>query len=124
VNSPHEVKQAAQIKHSKDSTNEFEPFPLDDVIEGDPQSKVHWLRTEGSTDAALMSGIFTAQPSRFNYAFETDETIHLIEGRVTITLDSGEAVTVTAGDIVSFPRGARAVWDVQEPLREFFVLSG
>jgi len=124
VNAPYEIKQATQIKHSKDSTNEFEPFPLDDVVEGDPQGKVHWLRTEGSTDAALMSGIFTGQPSRFNYVFETDETFHVIEGRVTITLDSGEAVTLAAGDIVSFPRGARAVWDIQEPLRKFFVLSG
>lgn len=124
MNAPFEVKQAPQIKHSKDSANEFEPFPLDDVLEGDPEGKVHWLRTEGSTDATLMSGIFTGQPSRFNYVFGTDETFHVIEGRVTITLESGEAVDLIPGDIVSFPRGAHAVWDIKEPLRKFFVLSG
>jgi uncharacterized protein len=124
VNAPFEVKQAAQIKHSQDSSTEFESFPLDDVLEGDPQGKVHWLRTEGSTNATLMAGIFTGQPSRFNYVFETDETFHVIEGKVTITLESGAAVDLVPGDIVSFPRGARAVWDIKEPLRKFFVLSG
>jgi uncharacterized protein len=124
VNPPSDATQAVQIKHSTDSPSQFEPFPLDDVLEGDPQGRVHWLRTEGSTGATLMSGIFTGQPSRFNYVFETDETFHVIEGRVTITLDSGESVTLTPGDIVSFPRGAHAVWDIQEPLRKFFVLSG
>jgi uncharacterized protein len=124
MNPPYEVKQDAQIKQSMDSTNEFEPFPLDDVIEGDPHGRVHWLRTAGSTDATLMAGIFTGQPSRFNYVFETDETFHVIEGSVTITLESGEAVDLVPGDIVSFPRGAHAVWDIKQPLRKFFVLSG
>ncbi len=124
MNPPYEVKQDAQIKQSTDSTSEFEPFPLDDVIEGDPRGRVHWLRTAGSTEATLMAGIFTGQPSRFNYVFETDETFHVIEGSVTITLESGESVDLVPGDIVSFPRGAHAVWDIKQPLRKFFVLSG
>ncbi len=124
MQAPHGVGQAPRIRHSKDSTTEFEPFALEDVLEGDPRSGVHWLQTEGSTDATLMSGIFTCQPSRFRYVFETDETIHVIEGRAKVTLDSGEAVELSAGDIASFPRGAHAIWEISEPLREFFVLSG
>jgi len=124
MNVPYKVKPSAEIKHSTDAPTEFEPFPLPDVLNGDPKGQVHWLRTEGSSDATLMSGIFTGQPSRFRYTFETDETFHVIEGRVTITLDSGESVTLTPGDIASFPRGAHAVWDISHPLRKFFVLSG
>ncbi len=120
----HEVKQTTAVKHSTDAPAEFEPFPLSDVLKGDPSGRVHWLRQTGSGDATLMAGIFVGQPSRFRYTFETDETFHVIEGRVTITLESGEAVTLKPGDIASFPQGARAIWEITEPLRKFFVLSG
>jgi uncharacterized cupin superfamily protein len=113
-----------QIQHSSDSPTEFEPFPLDDVLDGDPRARVHWLRTSGSGEAALLAGIFEGQPSRFRYLLETDETIHVIEGEVTIRLDGGESVTLRAGDIASFPCGAQATWEITRPLREFFVLSG
>ena len=113
-----------QAYRSTDAPTTFEPFPLSDVVEGDPRGLVHWLRTSGTGDGALMAGIFVGQPSRFNYVFETDETFHVIEGRVTITLESGEAVTLTAGDIASFPKGARAIWEITEPLKKFFVISG
>ena len=67
-----------------------------------------------------MAGIFVGQPSRFRYTFETDETFHVIEGRVTIVLDSGDSVTLGPGDIASFPQGARATWEIAEPLRKFW----
>jgi uncharacterized cupin superfamily protein len=118
------VTGAYEVRHSTDSPTEFEAFPLDDVLDGDPASRVHWLRTSGSGDATLLAGIFEAQPSRFRYAFETDETIHIIEGQVRIELDDGACVTLGPGGIASFPRGARATWEITQPLREFFVLSG
>jgi uncharacterized protein len=123
VNVPHDVRPT-EIHQSTDAPTEFEPFPLDGVLEGDPDGQVHWLRTSGSTDATLMAGIFAGQPSRFRYTFETDETFHVLEGRVTITLDSGAAATLEPGDIASFPSGAHAIWEITEPLRKFFVLSG
>jgi uncharacterized protein len=112
------------IYHSVDDPSEFESFPLPDVIEGHPDAQVHWLREEGSDGATLMAGVFTAQPSRFRYAFEIDETIHVLAGRVRIELDSSEVVELRPGDIASFPKGERATWEILEPLREFFVLSG
>jgi len=113
-----------EIKHSIDRPTEFEPLPLPDVVEGDPDARVHWLRTTGSGDCTLQTGIFVAQPSRFRYTFEADETIYVIEGRVTVSLDHGDSVTLGPGQIASFPSGAQATWQITEPLREFFVLSG
>jgi uncharacterized cupin superfamily protein len=112
------------IQHSTDAAREFEPFPLSAVLDGDPRGRVHWLRTQGSGQATLVAGIFVGQPSSFRYMFETDETFHVIEGEVTITLDSGESATLLAGDIASFPRGAQSTWEITRPLRKFFVLSG
>jgi uncharacterized protein len=120
----HEVKQSTGIEKSTDAPTEFEPFPLPEVLDGDPRGQVHWLRRTGSGEATLMAGIFVGQPSRFRYTFETDETFHVIEGRVTIILDAGDSVTLGPGDIASFPQGARATWEIAEPLRKFFVLSG
>lgn len=101
MNVPFEVKRSTEIKQSTDAPTEFEPFPLPEVLDGDPRGGVHWLRTTGSGEATLMAGIFVGQPSRFRYAFETDETFR-----------------------ASFPRGAQATWEIIEPLRKFFVLSG
>ena len=112
------------IHHSTDNPSEFEPFPLPDVSEGDPDAQVHWLRVQGSDGATLMAGVFTAQPSRLRYVFEIDETIHVLAGRVRIELDSGEVVELGQGDIASFPKGEHATWEILEPFREFFVLSG
>jgi uncharacterized protein len=118
------VNVTFEVKQSNDAPTEFEPFPLTEVLDGDPRGAVHWLRTMGSGEATLMAGIFVGQPSRFRYTFETDETFHVIEGRVTITLDSGASATLGPDDIASFPRGAQATWEITEPLRKFFVLSG
>jgi uncharacterized cupin superfamily protein len=118
------ANSAQAIQHSTDAPCEFEPFPLLRVLEGDPCGRVHWLRTQGSGDATLMAGIFVGEPSSFRYTFATDETFHVIEGEVTITLDTGESATLRPGDIASFQRGAEATWEITRPLRKFFVLSG
>jgi uncharacterized protein len=118
------MKATHKVQRSTVSPTQFEPFPLDGVLEGDPDGRVHWLRTSGSGEATLQAGIFEGQPSRFRYTFETDETILVIEGQVTIELDEGESVALESGDIASFPRGAQATWNITQPLREFFVLSG
>jgi uncharacterized cupin superfamily protein len=112
------------IYHSVDNPSEFEHFPIPEVSEGRPDAQVHWLRKEGSDGTTLMTGVFTAKPSRFGYLFEADETIHILAGRVRIQIDSGEVVELQPGDIASFPKGEHATWEILEPLREFFVLSG
>lgn len=118
------IAEEPLIHHSNDSPDQFEPFPLPEVSEGEPNARVHWIRKEGSEGATLMVGIFTANPSRFGYEFEADETIHILAGRVRIQLDSGDVVELQPGDIASFPKGAHATWEILEPFREFFVLSG
>jgi uncharacterized cupin superfamily protein len=52
-----------------------------------------------------------------------DETLHVLEGRVTIEVDGLEPVELAAGDVVSFPKGLASTWEIHEPFKEFFVLS-
>ena len=102
---------------------DFESFahPEDDVLAGQPNPRVHWLRPEGHGSQA--AGVFRCDPAVFRYAWEGDETIHVLEGSVRIEVEGGEALDLGVGDLASFNAGDRGVWRVLEPFCEFFVLS-
>lgn len=50
------------------------------------------------------------------YLFEVDETVYLLEGSATVTLESGAIVSLTAGDFSSFMAGARGTWAFDFPV--------
>ncbi len=107
-----------------DASSAFEDLPVEGVVAGELKGRVHWLRQEGVGEGMLMAGIFTGEPSTFPYEFAGDETLHVIEGRVTIQMENGESVDLKPGDIASYPKGAKSTWKIHEPFREFFVISG
>lgn len=103
----------------------LEPFNgFAEVIEGDPDAGVAWLRTTASGDATLYAGIFVVQPSRFRYDFAHDECLHVIEGDVEIAVEGEAPVQLHAGHVASFSAGTTSTWTVRAPLRKFFVISG
>ena len=106
-------------------TATYEPFDgFDALLDGDPLARVAWLRTTSGGEGVLYTGLCTAEPSRFRYTFAADESFHVLDGDVEIAIDGGPVVRVAAGDIASFPKGARSTWTIREPLRKFFVISG
>jgi uncharacterized cupin superfamily protein len=109
---------------STDDPTQYEDFPLPDVLEGTPNGKVHWLRTSTGGDGQLLTGMFTAEPSKVNYEFIGDESLHHMQGRVTVEMDSGDTIDLRPGDVASFPKGAKSVWTIHEPMKKFFVISG
>lgn len=112
------------VYESSVSSDNFEPFPIDDVTSGDPQGQVHWLREGGSDDRTLLAGLFTAQPSTYPYTFATDETFHVLEGRGCVTLEDGTRAELSPGVVVSFAKGTKSQWEIYEPFKKFFVISG
>ena len=105
------------------SPEAWEPYPIDDVEEGDPQGEVAFLRSEDDGERMLHVGLFRGQPSRFRYVYAGNESVHLLAGRVTITAESGEAVELVPGSLAVFAKGTRAVWEIHEPSMKFFVIS-
>lgn len=108
-----------------DAPTSLEPFHgFAEVLEGDPAAGVAWLRTSATGATTLYAGIFVVQPSRFRYDFSHDECLHMIEGDVEITVDGEAPVRLRGGDVAAFCAGTTSTWDVQTPLRKFFVISG
>jgi uncharacterized cupin superfamily protein len=103
--------------------NGWEPFPLD-AVEGEPNGQVNWLRQDTAGDGMLLTGMFTCNPAKVDYTFVGDESLHLMEGRITVEMEGGETVELKPGDVASFPKGARSVWHIHEPMKKFFVISG
>ncbi|CAK7340068.1 unnamed protein product [Dovyalis caffra] len=52
-------------------------------------------------------------PSKFPWTYSAKETCYLLEGKVKVYPDgSDEAVEISAGDLVEFPKGMSCTWDV------------
>lgn len=110
------------IHHSNVNASNYEPFPLE-AIDGNPNGKVHWLKASADGEPMLYAGLFTGEPSIFTYTFGGNETFNVLEGEVSVELDSGERVDLVPGDLVTFPKGASSTWTVKAPFKKFFVIS-
>ena len=83
------------------------------------------MATSGLTlwkDGDQEAGIWecTAGPSRWRLA--THEVIQVVAGRMTVTVDGGEPVTLGPGDTAVFPRGWSGTWDIHETLRKVYAI--
>jgi uncharacterized protein len=103
--------------------SDFEPYPFpeEDILEGKPDSRVHWVRPQGA--GSQLVGIFRSEPTVIRYVWDADETIHVIEGKVRIESDDGQSVELGVGGVGSFSAGDRATWHILEPFCELFVLT-
>ena len=57
--------------------------------------------------------------SEFDWEYSDRETAYVEEGRVTVVHEGGETV-IKAGDLVTFPKGMKCRWIVQEPIRKVY----
>jgi len=64
--------------------------------------------------------VWTCGVSRFPWTYAEKETCLVLEGDVTVTPDSGDAVRFGAGDLVVFAEGLRCTWDVHQPVRKHY----
>lgn len=63
-------------------------YPLgEDVIAGQPDTKMKLLRPVGVKTPHKSVAFFTSQPAKFHWRFDNDEAFVLIEGKIAITMD-------------------------------------
>jgi hypothetical protein len=89
------------------------------VLEGNPVARNQLLSV--SADGNARSYIWDCTAGRFNWFYDSDETVYVIEGGVVLKDRSG-ARRLSAGDTVFFPAGAHAEWHVENYIRKFALI--
>jgi len=95
------------------TAEEWEPDP--DV----PGSEMHELVHADGVWAGLTR--FTSVDGPVPWTPSQRETIHVLEGEVTIEIADGP--TLKPGDLASLPAGLQATWHITAPFKELWMLS-
>ena len=81
------------------------------VLEGAPVARIEHLSS--SADGTASTYFWDCTAGRFNWFYSFDETLHILEGSVSLKYPTGETRQVMAGDVVFFPKGSQAEWTVE-----------
>jgi uncharacterized cupin superfamily protein len=94
------------------------PSPINPewILEGNPIARNTVLSS--SADGVASTLIWDCTAGRFNWSYDIDETVYVIEGSVIIKDGAGVARRLSAGDTVFFPAGSSAEWTVQTYVRK------
>ena len=92
------------------------PIRHDWILEGNPVASNVLL--SASADGTATSYIWHCTAGRFNWFYDVDETIYVIEGGVVIIDMEGTAHRLGAGDTIFFPAGTHAEWKVENYIRK------
>ena len=65
-------------------------------------------------------GTWSKEESVFDWEYDMEETCYLIDGEVRVTTDDGSVVAFGKGDMVTFPKGLKCVWDVRKPVHKHY----
>jgi len=86
------------------------------IIDGDPQARNKVLAL--SDDRMATTLVWDCTAGRFKWIYDVDETIHILEGAVNLTQFDGSVKRLHAGDVVFFPAGSSATWEVEGYVRK------
>ena len=88
-------------------------------VEGEP-TMTTWI--EYATDEALC-GTWEATVGTYEATYTSFEFVHLIEGKIIITPEGGEAYTVTAGDYFVVEKDFKGTWKIEEKVKKHFFIK-
>jgi uncharacterized protein len=96
------------------------PIQSNWIIEGNPMARSNFL--SGSADKTATTWIWDCTAGRFNWYYDIDETIYVIDGNVTVRDHGGLTRSLKAGDTAFFPAGSSAEWTVEKYVRKIAFL--
>jgi uncharacterized protein len=86
------------------------------ILEGNPVARGKLLST--STDGVASTFIWDCTAGRFNWHYDLDETVYLLEGSVVIKDSKGVSRQLSAGDSFLFRAGTQFEWTVESYVRK------
>jgi uncharacterized cupin superfamily protein len=92
------------------------------LVHGKPLRKTytHYANADGTVDA----GLWECEPGawRIDFADKRDEFFHVLQGRIRITAEAGEAREFGPGMPCLIPAGFKGLFEVLEPVRKIYVM--
>ena len=64
--------------------------------------------------------IWKKEVSEFEWEYDKSETCYIIEGEAIVTPVGQESVTITEGDMVTFPKGMKCTWKITEAIEKHY----
>lgn len=81
-----------------------------------------WIQ-HTAADGSVISGTWEAGGGSYHATYKAYEFVHIMEGRIVITPDGGEAVTVGPGDSFVVEPGFKGVWKIEAPVKKHFAIK-
>ena len=94
-------------------------------FEPDPEvgGSVHVLREDDAVQAGIWSAPPGDEPATEAFEFPHHETIYVLTGTVRIEIEGGPTLELGPGDMASFRKGVRSVWNPSADFTEFWVYA-
>ena len=86
------------------------------ILAGTPMARNREL--SHSADRTAWTMMWDCTAGRFEWHYDIDETVHFVEGSVTITADGMATRRLGPGDVVFFPAGSKATWEIDSYVRK------
>lgn len=113
------IEDARALRHD---THGLVPSPIPKawILEGDPTARSKRLAV--STDQLAATWMWDCTAGRFNWFYDDDETIHVLEGSALVQDAAGVQRRLQAGDTYVFPAGSWYQWTVPDYVRRIAFL--
>ncbi|GLR92278.1 cupin domain-containing protein [Bradyrhizobium iriomotense] len=97
---------------------DLKPSPIEPswIIEGNPEARSHLLSTSACGTATTL--IWSCTEGKFNWYYDLDETIMVLEGSMVIESDGLPSKRYGVGDVVFFREGAHAKWHIEKYVKK------
>jgi uncharacterized cupin superfamily protein len=98
------LKDAVEIQFAS-SKAALNPAPINPawILQGEPKARNRLL--SGSADGTACSLVWDCTAGRFNWFYDIDETVYVVEGSVVIRDHKGTVRRLETGDSAFFPAG-------------------
>jgi uncharacterized cupin superfamily protein len=108
----------ALIEAGHCNVDDLNPSPIEPswVIEGNPEARSRRLST--SPCRTNWTLIWSCTRGKFNWYYDIDETIVILEGSIVLESDVAPPKRYGAGDVILFQNGTRAKWHVEEYVKK------
>ena len=111
---------ALQQRSSEQQANPhaLAPVPIVEgwILEGTPEARGKVLSC--STDEMAFTVMWDCTAGRFNWFYDIDETVVIMEGSVTVRDAAGHSTTLKPTDTFFFPAGTQFHWTVPRYVRK------